>query len=90
MTYNIDEIKDLQGAPLQQKGQEIKQRFDFRRNFYHNLRNNIFNTEDRCSSAGASNKSRQTKIAHALAKSFQGFKHKLFCLSGCLVCHVFC
>jgi hypothetical protein len=46
MTYNIDEIKDLQGAPLQQKGQEIKQRFDFRRNFYHNLRNNIFNTED--------------------------------------------
>lgn len=37
---------------------------------------------NRCSSAGASNKSRQTKIAHALAKSFQGFKHKLFCLTG--------
>ena len=37
---------------------------------------------NRCSSAGASNKSRQTKIAHALAKSFQGFQHKLFCLTG--------
>ena len=37
---------------------------------------------NRCSSAGASNKSRQTKIAHALATSFQGFQHKLFCLTG--------
>ncbi len=34
-----------------------------------------------CSSAGASNKLRQTKIAHALTTCFQGFKHKLFCPS---------
>lgn len=32
-----------------------------------------------CSSACSHNKTRQTKIAHASALSFQGFSHKLFC-----------
>jgi hypothetical protein len=45
-----------------------------------------------CSSSGASNKPRQTKIAIASAISFQGFKQKLFCLPivRLWVCHVFC
>lgn len=32
-----------------------------------------------CSSACSHNKTRQTKIAHASALSFQGISHKLFC-----------
>lgn len=43
-----------------------------------------------CSSACSHNKTRQTKIPHASAYSFQGISHKLFCPVGLWVCHVCC
>lgn len=41
--YQEEELENLGGTQLQQKAQEIKQRFDYRRNFFHTLRNNISN-----------------------------------------------
>lgn len=40
--YDPSEIEGLNSSLLQQKVQEIKQRFDQRRGFYHSLRNNLF------------------------------------------------
>ena len=43
--YNPNEFESLASHQLQQKAQEIKQRFDLRRNFYHSLKNNLFDIE---------------------------------------------
>lgn len=39
--YKEEELDDLTGTNLQQRAQEIKQRFDHRRSYFHTLRNNI-------------------------------------------------
>ncbi len=44
--FDPKEIEGLNGPTLQQKSQEIKQRFDFRRNYYHSLRNTNVNIEE--------------------------------------------
>lgn len=41
--YEEEELENINGTQLQQKAQEIKQRFDYRRNFFHTLLNNISN-----------------------------------------------
>ena len=43
--YSEEELENLSGTKLQQKAQEIKQRFDYRRSFFQTLRNNISNIE---------------------------------------------
>ena len=39
------ELKDKAGSDLQQAAQLIKQRFDQKRNFYHQMRNTYINVE---------------------------------------------
>lgn len=43
--YNEEDLEGLSGTKLQQKSQEIKQRFDQRRSYFHTLRNNISDVE---------------------------------------------
>lgn len=43
--FEPQELEGLVGNQLQQKAAEIRQRFDYRRNYYHNLRNNFPNLE---------------------------------------------
>ncbi|MBI6118322.1 hypothetical protein [Salegentibacter maritimus] len=39
--YSEEEFENLNGTALQQKVQEVKQRFDYRRSYFHTLRNNV-------------------------------------------------
>jgi hypothetical protein len=43
--YNSENLDNLAGINLQQKAQEIKQRFDYRRSYFHSLRNSISDIE---------------------------------------------
>ncbi len=43
--YNPEELESLVGTNLQQKATEIKQRFDYRRSYFHTLRNSISDIE---------------------------------------------
>lgn len=44
--YTPEELENISGNALQQKAQEIKQRFDFRRSYFHTLRNSISDIEE--------------------------------------------
>ncbi|BEU03311.1 hypothetical protein OAG1_21110 [Agarivorans sp. OAG1] len=45
MTFDEDELKGLQAAELQRKSQEIKQRFDQKRSYFHQIRNHFIVVE---------------------------------------------
>ncbi|MEW2922415.1 hypothetical protein AB1A65_13150 [Muricauda sp. ANG21] len=44
--YSPEEFENISGNDIQQKAQEIKQRFDFRRSYFHTLRNSISDIEE--------------------------------------------